>query len=88
VLDGIFRVDPKKLPAYVGVDSPMGYSLVQVAKVIEPQAIDERKRNALGAQLREAVAAEEFDAALSSLRERIGVKVSRDALEKKTGAQQ
>ena len=83
VLDGIFRVDPRKLPAYVGVESPVGYSLVQVTKVIEPQTIDDKKRNALGAQLRDAVAAEQLDAALASLRERIGVRVSRDALEKK-----
>jgi len=51
--------------------------------VIEPQAIDDKKRDALRAQLRDAVAAEELDAALASLRERIGVKVSRDAIEKK-----
>jgi len=83
VLDAVFRADPKKLPAYVGVDTPAGYSLVQVSKVIEPQAIDDKKRDALRAQLRDAVAAEELDAALASLRERIGVKVSRDAIEKK-----
>ncbi|HET9470559.1 MAG TPA: hypothetical protein VFO24_05605, partial [Usitatibacter sp.] len=88
VLDGIFRADARKLPAYAGVETPAGYSLVQVSKVEEPKTIDEAKRKALASQLRDAVAAEEFDATLTRLRERIGVKVSRDALEKKTGGAQ
>lgn len=83
VLDGVFRADAKKLPAYAGVETPAGYSLVQVSKIEEPKTIDEAKRKALASQLRDAVAAEEFDAALTRLREKIGVKVSRDALEKK-----
>jgi hypothetical protein len=57
---------------------------VQVSKVEEPKTIDEAKRKALASQLRDAVAAEEFDAALTRLREKIGVKVSRDALERKS----
>jgi peptidyl-prolyl cis-trans isomerase D len=84
VLDQVFRVDPRKLPGYVGVETPVAYSLVKVGKVIEPEKIDDAKRQALSAQLRQAVAAEEFEAALGSLREKVGVKVSKDALEKKT----
>ena len=84
VLDGIFRVDARKLPAYAGVETPAGYSLVQVSKVEEPKAIDEAKRKALAEQLRDAIAAEELEATLTRLREKIGVRVSRDALEKKT----
>jgi peptidyl-prolyl cis-trans isomerase D len=83
VLDRAFRVDAKKLPAYVGVESPAGYTLVRVTKVIEPEKIEEAQRVALGAQLKNAVVAEEMEAALSSMRERVGVKVSREALEKK-----
>ncbi len=83
VIDKVFRVDAKKLPAYVGVDSPLGYSLVRLTKVIEPDKIDPAKREALAARLRDAVAGEELDATLASLRERVGVNVSRAALEKK-----
>lgn len=85
VLDRAFRVDAKKLPAYVGVESPAGYTLVRVTKVIEPEKIEDAQRVALGAQLKNAVVAEEMEAALSSMRERVGVKVSREALEKKAG---
>jgi peptidyl-prolyl cis-trans isomerase D len=83
VLDRSFRADAKKLPAYVGVDTPAGYSLVKVSKVIELEKIEDAQRNALGTQLRNAVVAEELEATLGSLRERVGVKVKKDALEKK-----
>lgn len=85
VIDRVFRVDPKKLPAYVGVETPVGYSLVQVTKVNVPEKIDDAQRQALGAQLRQAVAAEEMDSTLGSLRDKVGVKTSKDALEKKPG---
>lgn len=83
VLDRAFRVDPKKLPAYVGVDTPMGYSLVQVTKVTQPEKIEEAQRTALGSQLRQAVSVVELEAALDSLRRKVGVSVRKDALEKK-----
>lgn len=83
VVDRAFRVDPKKLPAYVGVDTPMGYSLVQVSKVNEPEKIDEAQRTALGNQLRQAVSLVEMEAALDDLRRDVGVSVRKDALEKK-----
>jgi len=82
-IDMVFRADAKKLPAYVGVETPAGYSLVQVSKVVEPEKVDEKMRDALGSQLRDAVAAEELDATLGSLRDKVGVKVSREALEPK-----
>ncbi len=80
VLEGVFRVDPRKLPGYAGVATPIAYSLVRVSKVSEPEKIDEAKRQALAAQLRQALAAGEFDSALASLREKVGVRVSKDAL--------
>jgi peptidyl-prolyl cis-trans isomerase D len=83
VLDKAFRVDPKMLPAYVGVETPAGYSLVKVTKVIELDKIEDAQRAALGARLRDAVVAEELEATLSSLRGRVGVNVKRDAIEKK-----
>ena len=83
VIDRVFRVDPKKLPAYVGVETPAGYALVQVTKVIDIDKVDDAKRQAMVAQLKDMVAATELEATLSSLRERVGVKVKADALEKR-----
>jgi peptidyl-prolyl cis-trans isomerase D len=88
VIDRAFRVDAKKLPGYVGTDTPVGYSLVQVSKVIEPEKVDPAQRDAMGGRLRDAVAVEELEATLSSLRERVGVQVRKDAFERKSQAQQ
>jgi len=83
VIDRVFRADAKKLPAYAGAESPAGYSLVQVSKVIEVEKIDDAQRTQLGARLRDAMTNEELEATLSTLRERVGVKVRKDALERK-----
>lgn len=83
VLDRAFRADRKKLPAFVGAESPIGYSLVRVTKVIEPEKIEDAQRTALGDQLRQAVAAQELEATLASLRNRVGVSVKKGALDAK-----
>ncbi len=83
VIDKVFRADAKKLPAYVGVETPAGYSLVQVSKVVDVEKIDDKQREALATRLKDAVAAEELEATLSSLRNRVGITVRKDALEKK-----
>jgi peptidyl-prolyl cis-trans isomerase D len=83
VIDQAFRADARKLPAHAGVETEAGYTLVKVTKVTEPEKIEDAQRVALGARLREAVVAEELEATLSSLRERVGVKVKADALQKK-----
>ncbi|MGZ5033257.1 MAG: SurA N-terminal domain-containing protein [Usitatibacter sp.] len=86
VLDRVFRADAKKLPVFVGVDTPAGYSLVKVSKVIEIDKVPDAQREALGAQLRQAVALEEMESMLQSLRQRVGVTIRKDALEKKSAA--
>ncbi|HYC35104.1 MAG TPA: SurA N-terminal domain-containing protein [Usitatibacter sp.] len=83
VLDRAFRADPKKLPAIMGVETPMGYSLVKVTKVTMPEKIEDAKRQALGGQLQQAVAMQELEATLSSLRNDVGVSVRTGALEPK-----
>jgi peptidyl-prolyl cis-trans isomerase D len=83
VIDRVFRADPKKLPSYIGLETPAGYALVQVTKIIDLDKVDDVKREALASRLRDAVAAQELEATLSSVRMRVGVKMSKDALEKK-----
>ena len=83
VIDRAFRADAKKLPVFTGAETPGGYSLVQVTKVLEPTKIEEAQRVALGNQLKQAVALEELEATLASLRARVGVTVRKEALEKK-----
>ena len=83
VIEGVFRVDPRKVPAYVGVATPQAYSLVKVSKVNEPQKIDEAQRTALAGRLRDTLGEEELQAALGSVREQVGVSFRKDAIEKK-----
>ena len=88
VLDKVFRVDAKKLPAYAGVETPAGYSIVQVSKVVEPDKIEDAQRQALAGRLRQAMADEELESTLASIRERVGVAVKKGALDPKQSAQQ
>jgi peptidyl-prolyl cis-trans isomerase D len=83
VIDRAFRADAKKLPAHLGVESPMGYSLVRVSKVIDLEKIDDAQRQALAGQLRNAVAMEELESTLGSIRNQVGVRVSATALQPK-----
>jgi len=83
VIDRVFRADAKKLPAYAGIEAPAGYALVKISKVIELEKVADGQREQLGATLREAVAAEELDSTLASLRGRVGVTVRKDVLERK-----
>ena len=83
VVDRAFRVDRNKLPGYAGVESPIGYSLVRVTKVMDPEKIDDGQRQALGGQLQQAVAAQDLEATLASLRNRVGVTVKKGALDAK-----
>jgi len=86
VLDKVFRADAKKLPAVVGVATPMGYSLARITKVIDIEAIDDAKRKGLAEQLRQTVAMSELESSLRSLRGRIGVEVRQEAFEKRPGS--
>lgn len=83
VVDSVLRADAKKLPAFVGTTTPAGYSLVKISKVIDVEKIDDTRREGLGTQLRSAVAAQQMEASLSSVRNRVGFNVRKDALEKK-----
>ena len=83
VIEKAFRVDSKKLPGYSGTETPAGYALVQVTKVIEPESVEPAQRQAVEQNLRQTTMAEEVDAAVTSLRDRIGVKVKASAIEKK-----
>ena len=81
VLDRVFRADAKKLPAYTGVETPAGYSIVQVSKVIDLDKVEDAQRQALAGRLRQAVAEEELESTLASVRDRVGVAVKKGALE-------
>ncbi len=84
VVDVALKADTKALPAYAGVENPGGgYTLIQIAKVLEPNLADESKAKASRQRVAQSLAQQEFQAMLASLREKANVKVSKNALDKK-----
>ncbi len=84
VLRQAFRIDATKLPAYTSVDSPRGaFVLLSVTKVQEDANIPPEKAKALAEQLRMLQGQEALVAYVASLKQKAGVRISKDALEKK-----
>ena len=79
-----FKVDGAKLPGYAGFEDPDGgYTIVKVSRVVDPQEIAPDRREAFTEGLRRTRGQEELTAYVASLRQKAGVKISKDVLEKK-----
>lgn len=78
----IFRADASKLPAYVGVNSPTGYVIYRVSRVVEAQPDEARLRSVQG-ELGTSSGAQEFMSLLGALRADAKVEIDNSALEKK-----
>lgn len=84
VLQQAFRMDAGKLPAYSGVDSPRGaYVLLRVSRVREAADVPPEKAKALADQLRLVQGQEAMTAYIAGLRQRAGVKINQERIEKK-----
>ena len=79
-LQAIFKADVQKLPAYVGVGVGNNYMLYKIAKVTQPEKIEEAQLKALRTEYGSIVAQEELSALLTSLRSRYGVEINQSAL--------
>jgi peptidyl-prolyl cis-trans isomerase D len=79
-----FRLDASKLPAYGGAeDGQGGYTLIRVTRVVEAETIAPERQKAIAQGLREMTAQQEMLAYVASLRQKAGIKISKEALEKK-----
>jgi peptidyl-prolyl cis-trans isomerase D len=80
----VFQANAAKLPAYVGIDNPRGgYTLVKIARIVDLPATTDAQLRTYGDQLRQLAAQEQLSAYLASSREREGVKVNAEKIEKK-----
>jgi len=85
VLDAAMRLDAKTVPAYAGSDNPAGgYTIVQVAKVIEAKVADEARMKAITARVTQTVSQQEFLSLLNVARTKTDVTIAKGALDKKT----
>ena len=85
VIEAAMKANAKSIPAYAGIDNPNGgYTLIQIAKVVEPSLADEAKVKAARARIEQAAALQQVQAMVAQVRSQADVSFSKDALTKKT----
>ncbi|OGA25314.1 MAG: hypothetical protein A3I02_00495 [Betaproteobacteria bacterium RIFCSPLOWO2_02_FULL_67_26] len=78
-----FRIDVSKLPAYGGLESPRGaYFLLRITRVQDAGSVPAEKVKAYSDQLRAVLVQEEMAAYVASLRQRVGVSINKERVEK------
>lgn len=84
VIEAAMKADPKKLPAFAGVENPGGgYVLVQVAKVNDAPSVDDAKLQTTRTRIAQSLSQQEILATLGQIRAKSDVTIARDALTKK-----
>jgi peptidyl-prolyl cis-trans isomerase D len=84
VIRQAFRLDTSKLPAYAGVENPqLEYTLVRVTGVQEAAELPPEKASELAGALRQVLAQEAMAAYLAALKQKAGVTINKEFLEKK-----
>ena len=79
-----FRLDTSKLPAYAGVENPqVEYTLVRVSRMQEAKDLPPEKAGELASALRRVLAQEAMAAYLATLKQKSGVTINKEFLEKK-----
>ncbi len=79
----ILRADVSKLPAYAGVETPSGYTLIRVTAVAEPEKIDAEKEKNIALAMQQAAGQEQFSAYLASLKQNGKVTIRKERLVEK-----
>ena len=84
VIDAAMKLEAKTLPAYAGTENPAGgFSLIQVAKVIEAPVSDDAKLKATRSRLAQATTQQEMMSVLAQMRTTSDVSISKEVLERK-----
>ena len=79
-----FRLDASKLPAYAGVENlQLEYTLLRVTRVQEAAELPPEKASELAGALRQVLAQEAMSAYIAALKQKAGVTINKDALEKR-----
>jgi peptidyl-prolyl cis-trans isomerase D len=79
-----FRLDASKLPAYAAVENPqVEYTLVRVSRVQEAGDLPPEKTDELANALRRVLAQEALAAHIANLKQKAGVTINKEFLEKK-----
>lgn len=79
----ILRVDVSKLPAYAGMETPGGYALIRVSRVVAPEKADPEKEKNIAAAIQQAHAQEQNSVFLASLKQRGSINIRKDQVVEK-----
>jgi peptidyl-prolyl cis-trans isomerase D len=80
----LFKADVSQLPAYIGVESPLGgYALFKITRVVEADGATDSQRTALAKQLRQLAGQQQLDAFVAALRGHADVRISQAQVENK-----
>ena len=79
----ILRVDVSKLPAYAGVETPAGYALIRITRIIDPEKIDAEKEKNLALAMQQAQGQEQSAAFLASLKQKADIKIRKEQFSEK-----
>ena len=79
----ILRADVTKLPAYAGLESPSGYTMIRITRVAEPEKLDAEKEKNIAQAMQQAGGQEQYAAYLASLKQKGDVKIHKDKLVEK-----
>lgn len=79
-LRAVFAAETGSLPVYTGaINSKGGFDLIQISKVIEPEAIESAQMESFTKQLQQMIAQEEMTAYLAAVRHRYDVRVKQNS---------
>jgi peptidyl-prolyl cis-trans isomerase D len=76
----ILRTDISKLPAYAGVETPAGYTLIRITRTVDPEKIEPEKEKNLALAMVQAQAQEQNAAFLASLKQKADIKIRKEQL--------
>ena len=79
----ILRTDAGKPPAYAGVETSAGYTLIRVSRTVEPAKIDAEKVKALAQAVQQAQGQEQNAAFLASVKQKADIRFNKDQLSEK-----
>lgn len=79
----ILRTDISKLPAYAGLETPAGYTLIRITRTIDPEKIDAEKEKNLALTIQQAQGQEQNAAFLASLKQKADIKLRKEQFSEK-----
>ncbi len=83
IANAVFRADVSKLPVYVGVESPKGYTIVRISRLIEAPAPGQPELKALEGQMKQAASQEELSDYFNGLKGRAKITINRNLVSMK-----